>query len=165
MTGDLEVGRSQRIAYRPRTRTSRIIIHDSHTGPEVTNVVDYLRSNGRYIGLLDIGYNYVIERSGMVTETRPGWAIGSHTPGHNHDSVGVCLAASDNSPPTEAQLAALASLITTTREHFNYVDMPVVGHYEIPRSGGYLKERKCRCPCLDMDKLRKELPDASRYQQ
>lgn len=139
------------IHYKPRSKTSRIILHDSHTGPEVTNAAEHLRVLGRVKGLLDVGYHLVIERDGRLVQTRPLNVIGSHLPGHNHDSIGICLAGNEERGFTEAQLEALQGLINMP----GLRELPLLGHYEIPRSG--TRRSGCKCPCLDMNKLRKDL--------
>jgi N-acetylmuramoyl-L-alanine amidase len=39
----------------------------------------------------DIGYHYVIRRSGTLEPGRPLEKVGAHTTGHNIGSIGVCL--------------------------------------------------------------------------
>jgi len=53
--------------------------------------LDVLRWQGRKRGLLEIGYHLVVDRSGAVHRIRDVRCVGSHTPGYNHLSVGVCL--------------------------------------------------------------------------
>lgn len=140
------------IQYRPRSKTTRIILHDSHTGPEVTNAAEHLRVLGRVKGLLDVGYHIVIERDGGWHQTRPLNVIGSHLPGHNHDSIGICLAGNEECGFTQDQMDTLQKLVAGKA---SLRDLPVLGHYEIPRSG--TRRSGCKCPCLDMNKLRKDL--------
>lgn len=134
------------LAYRPRQVTKRIILHDSHTPATIENVTKWLLVEGRVRGLLSIGYHYVIERDGHVRTTRSPDSVGSHLRGHNADSVGVCLAggglgAETFTPQQVDSLRVLHSAIGR--------ELPLVGHYEITHRG--------RCPCIDMNDLRKEL--------
>lgn len=141
------------LTYRPRPRTTHIVLHDSHTGPEVTTA-DYLRTNGREMGLLDIGYHFVIERDGYIRQTRNSTEVGSHLPMHNHYTIGICLIGGRDCTPnfTDDQMDSLKFLVRRVRSL--YPDpLPLVGHYEISKAG---KRAHC-CPCLDMNKLRKEL--------
>jgi len=39
----------------------------------------------------DIGYHYVIRRSGEIEEGRPEEQPGAHVRGRNSDSIGICL--------------------------------------------------------------------------
>jgi hypothetical protein len=42
-------------------------------------------------GWADIGYHYVIRRSGVIEPGRPEEVVGAHVAGHNANSIGVCL--------------------------------------------------------------------------
>lgn len=134
------------LRYRPRPTTRRIILHDAHTPASMGDVTPHLLVNGRIMGLLDIGYHYVIERDGKVFTTRDPESVGSHLRRHNLDSVGICLAGGGKGAEefTSAQVASLSGLYTIIGRQF-----PVVGHYEVTRSGN--------CPCMDMDLLRREI--------
>jgi hypothetical protein len=69
-----------------------LIIHDSHQGPgEWWRPVDVLRWQARKKGLLEVGYHLVVDRDGTTYRTRDVKSVGSHCPGYNHLSVGVCL--------------------------------------------------------------------------
>lgn len=145
------------IEYRPRSEgTRRIILMDTHTGPEVRNLEAVLRSGGRVLGLLDIGYHFLIDRDGLIQETRPRHTVGAHTPGYNHDSIGVALAGgvdplgtpADNF--TQLQLYALDDLLLELRTEYGW--LPLVGKTELKRYRG----RSVANPCIDMEWLRKE---------
>lgn len=122
--------------WRPRPVTARVILHG---GP---GDYDFLLAQGRRKGLLAVGYHFIIDTLGGVTSGRPLEAIGSHTPGHNEDSVGVWL----SHPFSEAQRKALAGL--HHRLECLYGPLSLVAHKELPRS------RSPQCPALDMDDLR-----------
>ena len=143
------------ITWKPRTATRRVILHDSHTEPEVENAEDYLRFHGRKMGLLDVGYHYLIERSGARVVCRPVRLIGSHTPGHNMDRIGICLIGgmSPTGPVdnfTYQQKIGLAELWCSIE--VLYPDIPLVGHSEVQR---FVDRRAC--PAIDMDDLRRDL--------
>lgn len=142
------------INYRQRTaQTRRVLIHSSHTGPEVTDTVAHLRVKGRANGLLDIGYHFVIERDGTWENTRFPDRLGSHAPGFNHDSIGICLA---NGPgeeyPTKEQVAAAKEVIGLLLTEFG--PLAIQGHTEVQR----LKNRG-ECPEFDMDQFRDEVAE------
>lgn len=145
------------VTYRPRPSTTRIILMDSHTDLSVRSVTALLRVQGRAMGLLDIGYHFLIDLDGLVQETRPRWAMGSHTPGYNDDSVGVCLIGGrdpEGEPEdnfTEVQLLALKDLVAELRAGFGW--LPVVGKTELPR----YKRREVANPALDINWLRREV--------
>ncbi len=133
--------------YRDRASTSRIIIHESHTGPDVLSATAFLRARGRANGLLDIGYHLVVERDGWCRWVRPHRAMGSHAPGCNHDSIGVCFAG-EHGDFRDAQLQEF-------REEYQamssiYGRLPVFGHDEVMRR----RDLTHRCPSLNINDLR-----------
>ena len=132
--------------FKPRSKTTRVIIHESHTPASVTNAVGLLRAQGRANGLLEIGYHYVIERDGRFTETRLPSRIGSHAPGCNHDSIGICLAADKDWVMTEhaEQMNTLARIYGTLVESYGH--LKVFGHDEVVRR----RDRTHKCPSFDM---------------
>lgn len=145
------------IHYKPRKATTDIIIHDSHTAPSVVNTADYLRAYGREMGLLDVGYHYVIERYGKVQPCRHVDAVGSHTPGHNLRSVGICLAGGTDefgNPESNfggMQMVALEALVTGLLSTYG-PHVKVWGHTELQR----YRNRDLKCPQFDMKAWREE---------
>ncbi len=161
---------SSLIKYKPRAETKRIIIHDSHTEPQIEHVEDIsrwhidAREGALRMGLLSIGYHYIIERGGETVAGRPEELIGSHTPGHNMDSIGVCLVGGrehgvdggvDNF--TRGQRKALLRLIQQL--YTKYGPLKIKGHSEVQR---YRNRNLPPCPALDMDLLRE---DVALYEQ
>lgn len=58
-----------------------------------------------------VGYHYVIEKDGKVTQTRQDNEEGAHVIGMNSKSIGVCFAGNfDVTYPTEAQMQAWYNL-------------------------------------------------------
>lgn len=144
-------------AWRPRKATKRIIVHSSHFEAGGDDHTGLMRARGREMGLLEVGYHFVIERSGRLVECRPREVIGSHTPGHNHESVGVCLAGRFEHTPeqVEALLALIVSLF------WDFGRLQVVGHTELQRYRG----RDLVCPALDMPALRDRVETLLSYQE
>lgn len=60
-------------------------------------------------GWLDIGYHFVIGRSGRIYRGRPANTIGAHAPGGNHEP-GVCLMLAPGQRPTPEQVDSLQRL-------------------------------------------------------
>ena len=104
---------------------------------------------GRERGLLDVGYHFVIERDGWVTETCPRECMGSHAPGMNHDSIGICLAGERTDYPTQEQVVSLSILARELGP-----SLPIVGHCEVQRFKG-----RDPSPAFDLNMLRKDLKD------
>lgn len=153
------------LRYKDRVETKRIILHDSHTVPEVLTIEDVPRwsqlaqDGALEMGLLSIGYHFIIERDGSLVECRPLQCIGSHTPGHNMDSIGVCLVGGreqevnigvDNF--TKEQRRMLCSLVLALEK--TYPGIELKGHTEVQR---YRDREKPNCPPIDMDILREDI--------
>lgn len=155
--------------FKPRVRTRRVILHDSHTDPSVERVIDVLRWQGMKMGLLDIGYHWAVERDGTQIPLRDEATIGTHTPGHNLDSIGVVLIGGrakhvhedgdgggfvyhpDRHFP-EDQMVGLYDLLLGIKRR--YAGIAVFGHSEVQR---YRDRSLPDCPCLDMQDLRADL--------
>ena len=150
------------IKWKKRKQTRVIILHDSHTTPDIEHSKDYLLTLGRKMGLLDIGYHAVIERDGVIQETRDHALIGSHTPGLNMDSIGLCLLGGMgvSGPEDNFTYSQRSSLMLYMRrmESF-YGELQIKGHSEIQR---HLDETY-RCPALDMDMVREDYDHFKRF--
>ena len=100
----------------------------------------------RSLGWLGCGYHYVIPTDGTIEAGRPEEMVGAHCQNHNKHSIGVCYIgglSADGSPMdtrTEAQRAALRSLLTDLRQR--YPKALIVGHRD-------LNPHKA-CPCFDV---------------
>ncbi|CAH0338381.1 N-acetylmuramoyl-L-alanine amidase [Rhizobium sp. CECT 9324] len=153
------------IKYKTREKTKRVILHDSHTRPDVCCTEDVPRwsvlahEGGLKMGILSIGYQFIIERDGSVTECRPRDLVGSHTPGHNMDSIGVCLVGGreedggegvDNF--TQEQRRAFLRLFNELVQHYGPLDLKA--HSEVQR---FRHRDHPPCPPIDMDLLREDV--------
>lgn len=80
-------------AYKARSITEGVMLHASFTFPEQDKLEHLLAVQGRRLGLLEIGYHFLILRDGRLVETRPHTVQGSHCKGKlNRAYIGVCLA-------------------------------------------------------------------------
>lgn len=148
--------------YRKRSRTTLLVLHDSHSPPSVKRPVEHLRWQGRQRGLLEIGYHLIIGRDGASHLLRPIDVIGSHAPGFNHLSIGICLIGGrdetrdvpeDNFTPIQRSvlLKYCAGFLT------EFPDAQVCGHSEIQkwkRKGA--SKTAHGCPALDVNAVRLE---------
>lgn len=113
---------------------AKLIVHCSYTPPSMDIGADTIRDwhvNGNK--WRDIGYHYVIRRSGAIETGRNEAVAGAHTRGHNYDSLGVCLVggkAEDDERAdcnfTAAQFLALDQLIRQLRSR--HPNIQVFGH-------------------------------------
>ena len=113
----------------------QIIIHCAATPPAMDVGADEIR--GWHVdgnGWSDIGYHYVIRRSGDVEPGRPLERAGAHARGQNSDSIGVCLVGGvDESGAADANFTArqwrsLEALVSQLRRDFP--GAAITGHRE-----------------------------------
>jgi N-acetylmuramoyl-L-alanine amidase len=129
-----------------RKRTNWLVIHCSATRAVMDVGAADIRRWHRAQGWADIGYHYVIRRSGKVEAGRAVDAIGSHVKGHNVDSVGICLAGGLNNETfkpeanyTPQQWDALKKLLASLLK--KYPKAKVLGHRDFPNV-------QKACPCF-----------------
>jgi N-acetylmuramoyl-L-alanine amidase len=129
-----------------RKRTNWLVIHCSATRAVMDVGAADIRRWHRAQGWADIGYHYVIRRSGKVEAGRPVDAIGSHVKGHNTDSVGICLAGGLNNETfkpennyTPQQWHSLINLLKMLLK--KYPKAKVLGHRDFPNVSK-------ACPCF-----------------
>lgn len=92
-------------------------------------------------GWSDIGYHFVVGRSGKVMAGRPLEKTGAHTIGHNSDSIGICLIGGKGAAETDAfedhftpaQDEAVRNLIDRLQEEHG--KMSIHGHNEYAAKG------------------------------
>lgn len=134
-------------------KINKIIIHCSATpeGRDVkTATIKRWHTNpkpkGR--GWSDIGYHFVIELYGSVTEGRPIKRIGAHVKGHNSDSIGICYVGGmdkdmvwPKDTRTDNQKLALKAIVKTLKAV--YPNATIHGHNEFSNKA---------CPSFDVSK-------------
>jgi N-acetyl-anhydromuramyl-L-alanine amidase AmpD len=129
----------------------KIIVHCAATKPGMDIGVKEIRAwhmnPSKTTPFSDIGYHYVIRRSGEVEKGRDVSIAGAHAFGYNFNSIGVCLVggiddnkkADDNY--TLKQYNSLLDLIKFLKLTFPIDD--VFGHRDLP-------DVKKDCPCYDV---------------
>lgn len=120
-----------------RKSTNWLVIHCSATRAVMDVGVADIRKWHMAQGWADIGYHYVIRRSGKVETGRPLDSIGSHVKGHNANSVGICLVGGLNNDTfkpennfTPQQWESLVRLLKTLTA--KYPKAKVLGHRDFP---------------------------------
>ncbi len=70
----------------------RVILHCSAT-PDKGDFIGLEQIKEWHLerGWRDVGYHYIIRRSGLIEFGRPEDQQGAHTKGHNRNSLGICL--------------------------------------------------------------------------
>ncbi|KAK3548687.1 hypothetical protein QTP70_016435 [Hemibagrus guttatus] len=84
-------------------------------------------------GFNDIGYNFLVDQTGVVYEGR-GWGIvGAHAKTHNHNSVGVAFMGNfnDESPSLQALSAVRALIQHGVAKGYLQPSFEILGHRDI----------------------------------
>jgi len=108
-----------------------LILH--HTGAEEADA----RQVKRYhlsLGWKDVGYHFIIERSGRVVAGRPANEPGAHTQaaGMNHKSLGIALIGNlEKHRPAAEQLTAVRALVKRLSAEYAIPPERVLGHREV----------------------------------
>ena len=126
-----------------REKTDTIVIHCSATPPTMDIGVEKIREwHVDDNGWDDVGYHYVITRSGVLQKARPEEMQGSHARAVNGTSLGICLVGGSNASGdwennfTDEQFVSLKSLISDLIKRY---EMPedfkqikkIIGHYQV----------------------------------
>lgn len=127
---------------------NKIIVHcaDTPNHQEFT-AEDIRRWHVRNNKWLDIGYHYVIRRSGVIESGRLETEVGSHVKSYNTNSIGICFVGRDAF--TINQYSAFHRLIFHLNQSWGISADEVFGHYEFTS--------KKSCPNIDMDFLRETI--------
>ncbi len=113
-------------------RITQIILHCSATHPGMDIGVAEIRKWHMDKGWRDVGYHYVIRRSGLVENGRPLSEQGAHCEGQNANSIGICIVGGVNranapdSNFTSKQWSALEDLVSELIDDFP--EAQVTGH-------------------------------------
>ena len=144
-------------------KINEVIIHCSATRPNwmqdmggLGKVAEIRRWHVEDRNWSDIGYHYVIDRSGKVFDGRPEARVGAHVKGRNSNSIGICLiggfggSAGDifDNHFTEEQEAALRKLIGQLQRR----------HTDITKISGHNQYSPKACPCFSVPAWLKEAP-------
>ena len=123
----------------------QIIVHCTATRPDwwdkktINEQVKEVDRWHRDRGFNQVGYHYLIGRSGEVVQGRPVEMVGAHAKGHNKDSIGIALFGGFGSDAddlatehfTPLQLAAAYDLIRKLQGQYNIKNERVIGHNRI----------------------------------
>lgn len=124
---------------------TKVIIHCAATKPSMDIGASEIKKWHLDRGWKDIGYHYVIRRNGDIENGIAVSLVGSHTKGHNANSIGICLVGgiNDKGEPesnfTKAQWATLERLVRILKVDFPHAT--VHGHREFAAKA---------CPSFDV---------------
>lgn len=114
---------------------NKIVIHCADTFADMDIGAKEIDQWHRQRGWSQIGYHYVIRRSGEIEKGRPESTPGAHVAGHNTGSIGICLVggkARGRENPcnfTRQQWSALENLVRILT--LEYPQVEVLGHTDL----------------------------------
>jgi len=109
-------------------------------------------------GWLDIGYNFVVRKSGLVELGRPLARFPAHIEGFNTESIGVCFSGNgDLADFSPAQYLFGLDLVRELCERFGVEHAHVIGHREAPSFGAPWTSKTCPGRLVDMAEFRARL--------
>jgi N-acetyl-anhydromuramyl-L-alanine amidase AmpD len=123
-----------------------VFVHCSASKPSQEVDIEVIRGWHLTRGFNDVGYHYVITRTGEVQKGRDEEVVGAHAKGYNTNSVGICLVGGLNEKGTPdanftfAQYRALKYLISDLQMRYG-MDLEIKGHREVANKA---------CPCFDI---------------
>lgn len=126
-----------------------IWVHCSATKASADIGADTIRDWHLQRGWSDIGYHFVIRRSGQIEEGRLEDRPGAHVRGYNRNSLGICMVGGldkngkADANFTFAQYQSLVGLIQELREQHG-MNVRVRGHRDVAAKS---------CPCFSIQNL------------
>ncbi len=83
-------------------------------------------------GWSDVGYHFLILKSGEVVICRPIHIKGAHCKKHNSNSIGICLTGKNNF--SEKQFSSLKKLVSELKIEFGLNDYDILGHKDLDKN-------------------------------
>lgn len=136
----------------PLEKIQNIIVH--HTSRQHMTAEECHEFHQKQRGWSGIGYNYFIEKNGVIIEGR-GQHVGAHAYGHNRTSIGICMTGDfDRETPTNEQWISFLWLTGYMMKLYHLQTSQVLGHRE-------LEGVKKSCPGLfiNMEEVRGQVKE------
>ncbi len=111
---------------------THLIVH--HTGAEERDAAQVRRYH-LSLGWREVGYNFIIQRNGLVVPGRPLGVPGAHcrAGGMNTRGIGIALIGNLNGRlPTASQWEALVELLGVLGRQHRIPAARILGHREVP---------------------------------
>ena len=120
-----------------RKETKYVVIHCADTPADMdVGAADIRRWHVDERGWDDVGYHWIVKRSGQLEPGRDQRLQGSHALAVNSKSIGVCLVGRGDNY-TEDQMYTLHNVIQTIRDM--HPEIEVIGHSDV-------EPKKPHCP-------------------
>lgn len=152
----------------PQNNPNKVIVHhsaDSEPGHQLDKINQWHKERGFNLSSLSyyVGYHFLIEKDGTVTQTRNTDEMGCHCIGENFSSIGICLAGNfDIELPTPEQEVALGGLLETLCAEFHIDSTMIFPHRNFSLTDCYGKQLK---PSWAMDIYLAHIGEITNQQQ
>lgn len=121
-----------------------VVIHCSDSDvPAHDNIETIRKWHVEENGWREVGYQYFVDKAGVVHPGRSEDESGSHVKGYNSRSIGICLSGRHEFTP--AQFKSLEILLIDICGRYDLEKKDIVGHCDL--------DKKKTCPNLDLHKL------------
>lgn len=120
-----------------------LIIHhtaDNNPRDQLANINSWHEQRGFPLSSLGfyVGYHYVINHYGVVTQTRADDEEGAHTHGQNFNSIGIALEGNFNMDmPSQAQIVSLKELMRRLADEYGLGVTDIYPHRQYNSTGCY----------------------------
>jgi len=126
---------------------NEIFIHCTATLPEMDIDIAQVKTWHLDRGWSDVGYHFLVRRSGEVETGRPLHRAGAHVKGHNESSIGVAMAGGLAHSGKQA--------CNYTRQQWDSLSLLIdqlQAEYDIPNGNvrGHNQASSKDCPCFDV---------------
>lgn len=128
-----------------------IVIH--HSERKNNNSLKSIKESHLKKGFEDIGYHYLITKSGKILPGRSENFQGAHVYGFNKNSLGVCLTGNfDISKPSKKQIKSLITFLKIKIKKYKIKNKKILGHREFPKV-----TKNCPGKFVNLNEIRKNL--------
>ena len=106
-----------------------IVLH--HSGASADQTVEQIHNYHIGKGWLGVGYNFLVDKNGVIYNGRGIEYVGAQCKGYNNKSIGICAIGNmDVDQMPEAQKVSIIRLVKDIKAHYTTITK-IVGHKEL----------------------------------
>ena len=133
------------------TKIKFLIVH--HSGRKNNNSKWAIKKYHLKRGFEDIGYHFLITKTGKIIPGRSERFQGAHVYGQNKNSIGICMTGNfDEKNPSKKQIESLLNLLKEKQKQYKIKTKNILGHREFPNV-----TKTCPGKKVDMSWIRNQL--------
>ncbi len=128
-----------------------LVVH--HSQRKNNNSLQKIKKAHLKRGFEDIGYHYLITKTGKIIQGRSEKFQGAHVYNHNKNSIGICLTGNfDLNKPSKKQIESLVQILKKKIKKHKVLIKNILGHREFPKI-----TKTCPGRFVDMNEIRNKL--------